>query len=317
MLVAPDTTWLLVRTSPSALSTIPVPAAAPLWYLRTVLTSTMPGSTFAVTEEICAELTPDPAAAGAWLPTAAPPRLRCACVDGFVARPARKAAVAITSTRTSPATTAAISPATRRRWGGWCGATGAWGGCGGAGGHCPAAGSAAGASTAVTCEPLNGCVVTCCSVIAAYSFPPGIHRAVPDPAAGPPAACGPEHPAPGRRVRPDRRGAQQVRGTAHSLHAAPCPDDAAGGAQRRCPRGADPRQPSPPDGASDSAPGPGGGVDPGPGRPLAGHRYPPAMATWTPHQLAAILHVARGDRLRALWWLIALRGLRRGEAVAL
>jgi len=43
----------------------------------------------------------------------------------------------------------------------------------------------------------------------------------------------------------------------------------------------------------------------------------PAMAIWTPHQLAAFLHVARGDRLRALWWLIALRGLRRGEAVAL
>ena len=41
------------------------------------------------------------------------------------------------------------------------------------------------------------------------------------------------------------------------------------------------------------------------------------MAIWTPHQLAALLHVARGDRLRALWWLIALRGLRRGEAVAL
>src|SRR2546423_7939869 len=104
MLVAPETTWLLVRTSPSALRTIPVPAAAPLWYPRTVLMSTMPGSTFAVTEEIWAELTPDPAAAGAWLPTPEPPRLRCACADGFVARPARKAPVAMTSTRTSAAT---------------------------------------------------------------------------------------------------------------------------------------------------------------------------------------------------------------------
>jgi integrase len=41
------------------------------------------------------------------------------------------------------------------------------------------------------------------------------------------------------------------------------------------------------------------------------------MAIWTPPQLAAFLQATRGDRLRALWWLIALRGLRRGEAVAL
>jgi integrase len=43
----------------------------------------------------------------------------------------------------------------------------------------------------------------------------------------------------------------------------------------------------------------------------------PGMAIWTPQQLAAFLHAVRGDRLRALWWLIALRGLRRGEALAL
>jgi integrase len=43
----------------------------------------------------------------------------------------------------------------------------------------------------------------------------------------------------------------------------------------------------------------------------------PPMAIWTPAQLASFLKAVRGDRLRALWWLIALRGLRRGEAVAL
>jgi integrase len=43
----------------------------------------------------------------------------------------------------------------------------------------------------------------------------------------------------------------------------------------------------------------------------------PAMAIWTPTQLASFLKAVRGDQLRALWWLTALRGLRRGEAVAL
>ncbi len=43
----------------------------------------------------------------------------------------------------------------------------------------------------------------------------------------------------------------------------------------------------------------------------------PGMAIWTPAQLAAFLKAVRGDRLLALWWLIALRGLRRGEAGAL
>ncbi|OLB80081.1 MAG: hypothetical protein AUI14_08120 [Actinobacteria bacterium 13_2_20CM_2_71_6] len=43
----------------------------------------------------------------------------------------------------------------------------------------------------------------------------------------------------------------------------------------------------------------------------------PAMAIWTPAQLASFLKAVRGDRLLALWWLIALRGLRRGEAGAL
>src|SRR6266568_1532833 len=43
----------------------------------------------------------------------------------------------------------------------------------------------------------------------------------------------------------------------------------------------------------------------------------PGMAIWTPAQLAAFLKAVRGDRLHALWWLTALRGLRRGEAAAL
>jgi integrase len=33
--------------------------------------------------------------------------------------------------------------------------------------------------------------------------------------------------------------------------------------------------------------------------------------------LAEFLHAVRDDRLFALWWLLALRGLRRGEAAAL
>ncbi len=43
----------------------------------------------------------------------------------------------------------------------------------------------------------------------------------------------------------------------------------------------------------------------------------PVVAVWTTQQLAAFLHSARHDTLYALWWLIALRGLRRGEAAGL
>ena len=42
MLVAPSTTWLLVRISPSEVRTIPVPAACAPWYCSTVLISTIP-----------------------------------------------------------------------------------------------------------------------------------------------------------------------------------------------------------------------------------------------------------------------------------
>src|ERR1700674_2136742 len=45
MVVEPSTTWLLVSTSPSAVTIMPVPAAAPV--PRTVLISTMAGSTLA------------------------------------------------------------------------------------------------------------------------------------------------------------------------------------------------------------------------------------------------------------------------------
>ncbi|MFG2058511.1 tyrosine-type recombinase/integrase [Micromonospora sp. NPDC048930] len=43
----------------------------------------------------------------------------------------------------------------------------------------------------------------------------------------------------------------------------------------------------------------------------------PAIAVWTPTQLAGFLDYVRDDNLFALWWLIALRGLRRGEAAGL
>lgn len=38
------------------------------------------------------------------------------------------------------------------------------------------------------------------------------------------------------------------------------------------------------------------------------------VAVWTEHQLAEFLDFVASDRLYALWWLIALHGLRRGEA---
>lgn len=41
------------------------------------------------------------------------------------------------------------------------------------------------------------------------------------------------------------------------------------------------------------------------------------MAVWTPDHLAAFLTFVREDWLFALWWLAALRGLRRGELCAL
>jgi integrase len=43
----------------------------------------------------------------------------------------------------------------------------------------------------------------------------------------------------------------------------------------------------------------------------------PAVAVWTVEHLAVFLTAVTGDSLYALWWLIALRGLRRGEACGL
>ena len=43
----------------------------------------------------------------------------------------------------------------------------------------------------------------------------------------------------------------------------------------------------------------------------------PPVAVWTLRQLIIFLTGVDNDRLAALWWLIALRGLRRGEAAAL
>ncbi|WP_430791317.1 tyrosine-type recombinase/integrase [Actinoplanes sp. G11-F43] len=43
----------------------------------------------------------------------------------------------------------------------------------------------------------------------------------------------------------------------------------------------------------------------------------PVVAVWTPEQLAEFLHAVRHDGLYAFWWLLALRGLRRGEAAGL
>jgi integrase len=43
----------------------------------------------------------------------------------------------------------------------------------------------------------------------------------------------------------------------------------------------------------------------------------PPVAVWTLRQLVTFLTEVENDRLAALWWLIALRGLRRGEAAAL
>jgi site-specific recombinase XerD len=43
----------------------------------------------------------------------------------------------------------------------------------------------------------------------------------------------------------------------------------------------------------------------------------PSVAVWTARQLAGFFDFVREDRLFAMWWLIALRGLRRGEAAGL
>jgi hypothetical protein len=58
-LVAPSTTWLLVKISPSEVSTIPVPAALSSFPITT-LTSTTAGSTLAAMVDELRELPPAP-----------------------------------------------------------------------------------------------------------------------------------------------------------------------------------------------------------------------------------------------------------------
>lgn len=43
----------------------------------------------------------------------------------------------------------------------------------------------------------------------------------------------------------------------------------------------------------------------------------PAVAVWMVEKTATFLSFAGNDRLAAMWWLVALRGLRRGEAAGL
>jgi integrase len=43
----------------------------------------------------------------------------------------------------------------------------------------------------------------------------------------------------------------------------------------------------------------------------------PAVAVWTTEQTTTFLTFVAQDRLAVMWWLIALRGLRRGEAAGL
>jgi integrase len=43
----------------------------------------------------------------------------------------------------------------------------------------------------------------------------------------------------------------------------------------------------------------------------------PSVAVWTTEQTATFLGLVANDRLAVMWWLIALRGLRRGEAAGL
>jgi hypothetical protein len=43
----------------------------------------------------------------------------------------------------------------------------------------------------------------------------------------------------------------------------------------------------------------------------------PSVAVWTGPQLAEFLDFVGEDRLFAMWWLVALRDLRRGEAAGL
>src|SRR5438128_1416996 len=50
------------------------------------------------------------------------------------------------------------------------------------------------------------------------------------------------------------------------------------------------------------------------GHRLGGLRHPPRRRRVDPAPVGRVPHFVRDERLYALWWLVALRGLRRGEA---
>ncbi len=58
-------------------------------------------------------------------------------------------------------------------------------------------------------------------------------------------------------------------------------------------------------------------MDPLPSRALEAHRGRRPVAVWTAAQTAQFLHAIEHHRLYAAYHLIALRGLRRGEAARL
>ena len=138
-----------------------------------------------------------------------------------------------------------------------------------------------------------------------------------DPAPGPDPAQRPGRPAHHRddhRVGGHR---QPVRTYADTVDIAPYPGDVAVRAERRYPRRL----------LRDN---PARYVEvPSPRRPHAqvwtaqrveawqqtGER--PSVAVWTTEQTATFLTFGAQDRLAVMWWLIALRGLRRGEAAGL
>src|SRR2546429_3107172 len=120
ILVAPSTTWLLVSTSPSAVSTIPVPAASPPRYPRVVSIFTSAGDTPAA----IAAGSLDSPRTGGW-PRGSPNRLPCAG-DRLTCQATGPSG----ASRTRPST-ASTRPARDRR------GAGAGGGQGGGGGQYP------------------------------------------------------------------------------------------------------------------------------------------------------------------------------------
>jgi integrase len=97
----------------------------------------------------------------------------------------------------------------------------------------------------------------------------------------------------------------------------PDPRYAARRAERGDPARADQREPGRPGGVAAGAPAAGGGVDAVPGRAVRRSGERPAVAVRTAEQTAQFLASAQDHRLYAACHLIALRGLRRGEAAGL